>query len=173
MIWEPDVEADFSVFGDVKFKDVGGDLTKVGLNFNLNTADRVELAKLQLRCHKVKAALTNMLDVVSSNYDLLATTLGIVLEREETDKFALRGESGVAATFKLSIDVYASVNKDNELLAHEWLSNHNLGSIVKETVNARTLSSAIKELLSSGAELPPEDLIKTFSKVTAKITKTY
>jgi hypothetical protein len=38
----------------------------------------------------------------------------------------------------------------------EWLRENDLGSLIQETVNARTLSSAVKGLLEDGETIPEE-----------------
>ena len=45
--------------------------------------------------------------------------------------------------------------------AHAWLKKHNLGAIIKPTVNASTLSALAKSRIEEGKELPP-----TIFKVT-------
>lgn len=70
--------------------------------------------------------------------------------------------------------IFASIISDTtgETLkrAYDWLRNHNLGSLIKETVNSSSLSAAAKELMENGQELP-DDLFKIHTKDNVSITK--
>lgn len=58
-------------------------------------------------------------------------------------------------------------DKDNGM---QWLRDHDLGDLIKETVNAQTLAATARSLLEEGRELP-EDYFKTFIFANTSITK--
>lgn len=55
-------------------------------------------------------------------------------------------------------------------LGFVWLKQHDLGSLIKPTVNASSLSGAAKELMENGQELP-EELFAVHTKDNVSITK--
>jgi hypothetical protein len=56
--------------------------------------------------------------------------------------------------------VFASILAENREEAYEWLRNNDYGDVIKETVNASTLSSLAGELLAENKELP-DDIFNT------------
>lgn len=54
--------------------------------------------------------------------------------------------------------------------AYTWLSDHGHGGLIKETVNAQSLSAAVKEMIQTGEEVP--EFIKVNPFVRASITNT-
>jgi len=59
-------------------------------------------------------------------------------------------------TFYTKTNIYASISAGNRPVMFEWLRENDLGSLIQETVNARTLSSTVKGLLEDGETIPEE-----------------
>lgn len=53
----------------------------------------------------------------------------------------------------------------------KWLKEVGYGSIIKEGVNASTLSAAMKEYTENNGKLPPEDTMKIFIKKGVSVRK--
>ena len=52
--------------------------------------------------------------------------------------------------------IYCSVKADNKPAAYDWLETEGYNQLFQKTVNARTLTAAMKELMTSGGEIPDE-----------------
>jgi hypothetical protein len=59
-------------------------------------------------------------------------------------------------SFYTRSDFYAGISAENRQLMFAWLRDNDLGSLIKETVNSRTLSAAIKEVMAEGESIPNE-----------------
>lgn len=82
----------------------------------------------------------------------------------ELQNFSVSGK-----TFYLTSRLFASPKAGEAEKLYNWLKVHGYGDIVKETVNANTLSAFIKELKEEhGDELPAdlEDILNVFEKVS-------
>lgn len=66
--------------------------------------------------------------------------------------------------------LFASIPSDNQEAAYQWLRDNGYEALIKETVNASSLSGAAKEMMENGNELP-EDLFKCHVKDSVSITK--
>ena len=62
----------------------------------------------------------------------------------------------------------STLDKDG---AKEWLKKVDLEDLIQETVNAQTLSAALRKRLKDGKPMPPEDIIKVTPIVRAQITR--
>jgi hypothetical protein len=74
-------------------------------------------------------------------------------------------------TFTLGSQLHASIpnHKMKEGLA--WLRENSLGDIIKEGVNPKTLSSALKDLIEEKGVTPPEDAITMHIKKVTSVRK--
>ncbi len=69
-----------------------------------------------------------------------------------------------------STRVLASIPGEKRDEAYNWLRENDHGSLIKETVNASSLSALAKEIMEGGHELP-EDLFNVHPKVSVSFTK--
>lgn len=65
----------------------------------------------------------------------------------------------------------ASIPFDKREAGYKWLRDNNLGALITPTVNAKSLSSAIKEHIETTAIEPPEDCIKIHRQKYTSIRK--
>jgi hypothetical protein len=65
--------------------------------------------------------------------------------------------------------VYASVRKEDTDAFHEWLRKNNAEDLIREAVNAQTLSAFVRE--RRGEDLPDPPYVVTYEERVAKITK--
>lgn len=73
---------------------------------------------------------------------------------------------------KLSItvpQVFASIKEENKSAGFEYLKQMNRADLIKETVNAQSLRSFIKEVMESGKSIP--DCISYYLKPSVKFTR--
>lgn len=66
--------------------------------------------------------------------------------------------------------LYASIVSAKVDAAHQWLKDNGLGSLIKPTVNASSLSAAAKEALENGREFP-DDIFTIHIKDSVSITR--
>jgi len=81
-----------------------------------------------------------------SEYAELEETVFAVMENEDVQKVSVKGR-----TLYRKIDTYASIT-DKEA-GYAWLKANDFGSIIKPTVNARTLTATMKEFMAEGGEI--------------------
>ncbi len=89
-------------------------------------------------------------------------TLGVV-NAAGKGGFTFRG-----GKIHLETTVSASCSKDNEAVFFAWAKENGAADIIKQTVNAQTLSAMIRERRADGLEDPPG--VAVFEQVKAKLT---
>ncbi len=67
--------------------------------------------------------------------------------------------------------VYASIKADMKPMAFEWLRSNDYGNVIYETVNAQTLGSIAKDIMSQNKEMP-EEVFNVALIPTVSMTKT-
>lgn len=89
------------------------------------------------------------------------------LDNDETKTFT-SADSGhrVSRTSR----IFASILPGLQEKAFDWLRSHELGSLIKPTVNSSSLSGAAKELMENGSELP-DDIFRLHTKDGISITR--
>ena len=85
------------------------------------------------------------------NYELLPDTL----EKLELDSVRHKGK-----LFSLGVRINCSIPLNMREKGYQWLKDNGLSALIQETVNAKTLSSAVKSHIEEHAIKPPEDAIK-------------
>lgn len=125
----------------------------------------VDQAKRLVEVHRRKQKLVAQLEEVQQQYNLEEELLLKIMERDGVDSMRL-GSSAVSSR----TTTYVSVNKYNEKAAHKWLAEQGYDSLIKETVNSRTLTGAYKEMLEHDIEMP-SDLFNINPKQRVAITK--
>ena len=98
-----------------------------------------------------KQALEAKVKEINKDIEQVEYDLSQFMTDEEVQKFDRNG-----VTFYLSTKTYASPAAGRREDLQQWLKDNGYGDLVKETVNANTLSAFVRELLEEG-ELP-EDL---------------
>jgi len=86
------------------------------------------------------------LKAMKAEYAGLEERVFAIMEDEDVQKVSVGGR-----TLYRKIDTYASV-KDKEA-GYAWLKANDFGDLFQTTVNARTLTSAMKEFMAEGGEI--------------------
>ena len=120
---------------------------------------------------QLKATLEDQLSAVNEEIAKIDRELSDAMAEAECPKFTHSG-----STFYLSTKLYASPKAGMKEELIEALKKNGYGDLVSETVNANTLSSFCKGLLSecvSEEQLPAwlQDVVNTFDKVTVGVRK--
>lgn len=100
--------------------------------------------------------LENLSKIISAikehvNHELLPN----MLEKMELDSVRHKGK-----LFSLGVRMNCSIPLDMREKGYHWLRENGLNALIQETVNARTLSSAVKSHIEEYAIKPPENCIK-------------
>lgn len=159
--------------GETKtFKDALKDLDAAIMN-TLQHFDKLDSTNLPelLRSFKLLNENSGMLDdlkkIVDALYDKLSyETIPDAMDAQGVDSIALAGR-----IFFLSGRLNASIPKENIDQAHAWLEEHNLGALIKPTVNSKTLSAAVTEYFKLNGKYPPEEVIKIHNQRYTAIRK--
>lgn len=150
-------------WGFLRLKDRYDNNSPVPVNMlpiDTEKAEREDIARAMAEVNEIKRMISsagNIADTIGSNFDELARKLGDKMLEEELEKFT---QDGVNYVF--TVDEYYSVQKENESAAFEWLRKHGVGSIIKETVHHKTLSSTLGSFSKPPEEGEPEELDEKF-----------
>ncbi len=102
-------------------------------------ADRLLQIKQDIEDHNLEIKrLNNLLDNAEH-------TLFDMMTSNQIEQFKRNGYS-----FSPTVKTRASIKSENKEQAMEWLKQSNFADIVKETVNAQTLTSMVREWKESG-----------------------
>lgn len=93
-------------------------------------------------------------------------TLPERLDEEELKTFTAANGDRMSRTAR----IFANIKPGMQDKAFEWLRANDYEALIKETVNASSLSAAAKEIAESGFELP-EDIFGTHTKDGVSITR--
>lgn len=116
-----------------------------------------------------KKALENKVDALTAEIEQLDVQLSDAMTQAELDRFTRNG-----STFYLKSRLYASAASGCKDEMIEAFKQNGYASMVKESVNANTLSSFIKEQQElTGKDVPEwlEGKINTYEKVSIGIRK--
>jgi len=75
-----------------------------------------------------------------------------VMQDEGVDMLDVKGVGKVS----LQDDLRASLNKEREDGAFQWLDDTGHGDLIKQTVNANSLKALLRQMLRDGEEIPEE-----------------
>lgn len=141
------------------------------LKQELRMAERggvIQLAKSFVVMHR----LNDKFDAVSKKFGALYETY-----KTETipDMLEIEGLKNIPLSegFRVgtSLRVYASVKKDQQSAAFEWLKQMKLGSLIIRTINSSSLSSATKEMMEEKNIDPPDDVFSVMLARNTSVTK--
>ena len=126
-----------------------------------------ELCKSLVRVRDLKKAVDDQLTAVSSFHETLnAHRVPNAIQKLELDAVKIG-----SYTFTNAPKLYASIPNDKQEEGFAWLRQHELGVLIKESVNAATLSAAIKELMLEKGIAPPNESISVHLKNNIQVRK--
>lgn len=100
-------------------------------------------------------------------YELERKLVDLLQAQEKT---ASARYEGVGFVSLMSPTVYANYEEENSTALFEFLRKLDRDDLIKNTVNAKSLSSFVKQLLDDGKEIP--GCIKYYLKTGLRLTKT-
>lgn len=93
-------------------------------------------------------------------------------EREGVTTITIDGPGGeYRQRVTISTKMRASIRADAKGQAYGWLRNNQMGQLIVDTVNAETLSAAVRHELENGGVQFPEDMFHQYVQTTTSITK--
>ena len=131
-----------------------------------------ELFELADKLKEAKDRKKKLEDDTKANNALieeLDRQLSDAMVEQELEKFSRNG-----STFYLKTSLYASAPADRKTELFQALKQNGYGSLVVETVNARTLSSFVKEQKEANEDKIPQwlaDVVSTYEKTTVGVRK--
>lgn len=129
-----------------------------------NINEILEFYKKIYDTDNVLSELYDVLHGVKENYS--HEVIPNLFESMEID--SIKRKSG---NFIVGSKLNASIPFDQREQAHKWLIDNGLGALITPSVNARSLSSAIKEHIEATAIEPPSDCIKIHRQKYTSIRK--
>lgn len=115
------------------------------------TDEMVKLAEVYGEEKRSIKEAENKVEVRKGELAKQEATLFAMLEGLEMDSFSSKGY-----TYFRKVDSYASVDAEETKAAFEWIKEAGFGEIIKLTVNARSLTSVLKEVFETTGEIPSE-----------------
>ena len=131
-------------------------------------SDVNNLLKAFLYIKDLRKTLEANFDVLNTYYQKLNTeTVPQAIEAIGFESVTMGNK-----VFTVGAQLHASIPEHKRQEGLEWLRNHDLGDIIKEGVNPKTLSSAISLYIEEkGLTPPPEAMSVHMQKVTSVRTK--
>lgn len=128
----------------------------------------LELADRYRELRAEKDALNARSKAVNADIEKVEAELVEAMLNEEMQKFDRNGQ-----LFYLSTRTYASPVAQRAEELHRWLKNNGYEDLVKETVNANTLSAFVREQLKEAEQLPPAlaELLNVYEKTGVSLRK--
>lgn len=117
-----------------------------------NIPDLLEFYRNIYECEDTLGELHKILKEVKDNFS--KSVIPDTFESMGLDSIKSKGK-----TFFIGTRFNCSIPHDKREAGFPWLRENNLGALITDTVNARSLSSAIKELIETTGVEPPEDCI--------------
>lgn len=131
-------------------EDILGDADK--LSQTTNVVDICKFYKNVYEQHKLLEELTKLLGGIKEEFS--KRIIPNLLEGMQIDSISTSGRQ-----FTLVSEFRASIPENKREKGLAWLKANGFDMIVKENVNATTLSSAMREWIKDKGELPPEDVM--------------
>jgi len=112
--------------------------------------------------------LSTLHDALKQIKDKLShETIPDIFESMGIDSIKAKGRN-----FILGTSFYASIPIDKREAGFQWLKDNRLGELITPTVNAKSLSSAVKAYIEASGQQPPEEAMSTHIKRNISVRKT-
>ena len=130
---------------------------------------------LAVEQHKIKEeldALKKKKSTLQERYDELRLNL-IPDAMRKVGLVGADGKGSFTTDFgkrcQLRTRTFCNVKADQRKTLHDWLRKENMGDLIQEAVNIRTLGTTVKELLGDGKNVP--DFITVHHEISAVLVK--
>lgn len=101
----------------------------------------------------------------------LQTKLSYVTLPESIENSGFDSVTVKGYLYTVGVRLNASIPEDMRPKGHEWLEGNGYGAIILPTVNAKTLSSAMKSYIEEKGLNPPDDAVKIHRQKYISVTK--
>lgn len=116
-------------------------------------------------------ALSDDVDKIKSEREATQALLIYEMQEQDLSEFSV---DAIGKRFAMKEDLFANCLVQNKPKLIDALTENGFGDLVKTDVNAKSLTSLIKELTSNGKEELPDylkDIITLYAKPKVSITK--
>lgn len=100
----------------------------------------------------------------------ISSRMSVTFQQVEVDRDWLADQPW-AEEFVTRISNQPDLRVTGKMAGYEWLKAHDMGALIQETVNASSLSSAIKELIEEEGKDPPDQIFSVKPAPFASVTK--
>ena len=139
----------------------------VGAQNSLDKSNIPELLEFYKLIYDSEHILDDLHKVLSSMKDKLSyETIPDTFESMGIDSIKAKGGNFIVGT-----RFNASIPLDKREAGYKWLRDNGLGALITPTVNAKSLSSAIKEHIETTAIEPPDDCMSIHRQKYTTIRK--
>ena len=129
------------------------------LDFGVPTPDLVDKLK-ELRKYKLEFGdLDEESQAIKDKIAVLEAEVVILMENSGVSKMKVDG-----STLFIKSDRYASIPKESQEIAYQWLRDHDMAMLIKEGVNNRDLMACLREL--DPGELPDQNVETPIIKIS-------
>jgi len=87
-------------------------------------------------------------------------------ERLEQESVTIDGQ-----VFSPSAKIHFSIPEAKEDVAYRWLTDNGYSALIKAKVNPKTLTSALTDHFTTTAQMPPQDVIPSFTRKTISVRR--
>jgi len=87
-------------------------------------------------------------------------------ERLEQESVTIDGK-----VFTPSAKIHFSIPESKEDAAFRWLTDNGYSALIKAKVNPKTLTSALTDHFATTAQMPPKDVIPSFTRKTISVRR--
>lgn len=126
-----------------------------------------ELIEKYKELSEMKDLLTEQLEQVNKQREECITEINDYMEAKGLDRTGSYDGLGYISAVKPM--VYATFAEEDRSVVFSYLSQQGRADLIKSTVNAKSLSSFVKEYLDSGEEIP--ETIKYILKPQVRLNK--
>lgn len=133
------------------------------------TRDLKALAQALQGVKKAKEVLEGELKELNAEYDVLRFEL--VPEAMENGGIASGIRFDGIGQIVLLADLRVSCKKAQKPSLFSWFKQHKLKDLIREDINASTLTAWCKQRIKDGKELPPSDLVSVTPVTKASLRK--
>lgn len=133
-----------------------------------SVSEMFQLAERLRTLKERKKKLESFEKIINAQIETINDKVVKLMVENETEKFSKRGY-----TYGMTTKLHASPMEGCKEKFYRWLKRHGYKDLVKETVNAQTLSSQVKEWKELDGKLPKgiSAMLNVFEKVTITIRK--
>lgn len=114
----------------------------------------VEVCDFYKLIHESNELLNEQMELIAgTKKDLSYEILPGLFEANQIDSIKVKGKNIIHVA-----SIHASLPEEQRLKGLNWLRSNGYGMVIKEGVNAQTLTAAVKSYIKEKGEMPPKEI---------------